>query len=304
VILDSFLAAGLALSTPILLAALGELVVERAGVLNIGIEGIMLLGAFAAAVGAAQTGSPGVGVLCGAAVGVATALVFAGAAVSLGADQIIVGAAVNLIALGGTGALYRALYGETGAALVLPTLPSLAIPGLSALPVVGRALFAQHALVYVALALVPLLALVLGRTGIGLRIRSLGEHPLAAASLGLPVGAYRVVAVAWSGLLAGLGGAALALWTAGTFVEGVTAGRGFVALAVVVFARWSPWGALVGALLFGLANALQFQFQATAIDVPYQAFLMLPYGLTLAALLLPTGMASAPRALGTRYERG
>jgi ABC-type uncharacterized transport system permease subunit len=304
VVVESFVAAGIALATPILLAALGELVVERAGVLNIGVEGMMLAGAFAAAVAAASSGSAGAGVLAAAAVGVAAALLFALAAVWLGADQIIVGTAINLLALGGTGALYRALYGETGTALVLPTLPAIAVPGLSSLPLAGRALFDQHALVYLALALVPLLSLALARTGAGLRLRALGDHPVAAASLGFPVRAYRVAALAVSGLLAGLAGAALALWTAGTFVEGITAGRGFVALAVVVFARWSPWGALAGALLFGLANALQFQFQAIAIDAPYQVFLMLPYALTLLALLVPTGMAPAPRALGTRYERG
>ncbi|HZR85030.1 MAG TPA: ABC transporter permease [Candidatus Binatia bacterium] len=301
--LDAFLAAAVALATPILLAALGELLVERAGVLNIGLEGMMLVGAFAAAAAAASSGSPLAGVAAAAVAGLAIALVFALVAVTLAADQIIAGAAVNLIALGGTGALYRVLYGDTGAALVLPTLPRVAIPGLSSLPVVGDALFRQHALVYVSLVLVPVLSVVLAHTGLGLRLRALGEHPLAAASLGLRVRGMRVAAIGASGVLAGLGGAALALWTAGTFVEGVTAGRGFVALAVVVFARWSPWGTLAGALLFGLANALQFQFQASAVGVPYQLFLMLPYVVTLAALLLPAGTTRAPRALGARYDR-
>jgi len=302
-VLDAFLAAAVALATPILLAALGELLVERAGVLNIGLEGMMLVGAFAAAAAAASSGSPLAGVAAAAVAGLAIALVFALVAVTLAADQIIAGAAVNLIALGGTGALYRVLYGDTGAALVLPTLPRVAIPGLSSLPVVGDALFRQHALVYVSLVLVPVLSVVLAHTGLGLRLRALGEHPLAAASLGLRVRGMRVAAIGASGVLAGLGGAALALWTAGTFVEGVTAGRGFVALAVVVFARWSPWGTLAGALLFGLANALQFQFQASAVGVPYQLFLMLPYVVTLAALLLPAGTTRAPRALGARYDR-
>jgi len=302
-VLDSFIAAGLMLGAPILLAALGELLVERTGVLNIGVEGIMLGGAFAAALGAFATGSAAVGVVCAGATGAALALLFAFATVRLGADQIIAGAALNLLALGVTGALYRALLGATGAALVLPTLPALDVPLLRDLPLVGAAVFGQHALVLLGLCLTPLIAFVLRHTGLGLRLRAIGDHPRAAASLGLPVRAYRTAALAVGGLLAGLGGAALTLAATNTFVEGMTAGRGFIALAVVVFGRWSPWGALGGALLFGLASALQFQFQAAALAVPYQVFLMLPYLLTLAVLLVSAGGARAPRALGESYER-
>jgi general nucleoside transport system permease protein len=301
--LESFLAAGLVLGTPILLAALGELLVERAGVLNIGVEGLMLGGAFAAALGAWASGSAGVGVLAAAATGVALALLFALATVQLGADQIVAGAAINLLALGATGALYRAILGATGTALVLPTLPALPVPLLRDLPVVGSALFAQHALVDLGLFLTPALALLLRHTGVGLRLRALGDHPRAAASLGLSVRRGRVVTIAAGGALAGLGGAALTLAATNTFVEGITAGRGFIALAVVVFGRWSAWGVLGGALLFGFASALQFQFQAAALAVPYQLFLMLPYVLTLVVLLLSSGEGRAPRALGARYDR-
>ena len=175
------------------------------------------------------------------------------------------GAALNLLALGVTGALYRALLGSSGTALVLPTLPALDVPGLRHLPVLGAALFGQHALVYLGLCLTPVLAFVLAHTGLGLRLRALGDHPLAAASLGLPVRSYRTWTLAAGGALAGLGGAALTLAATNTFVEGITAGRGFIALAVVVFGRWSPWGVLGGAMLFGLASALQFQFQAAAL---------------------------------------
>jgi simple sugar transport system permease protein len=302
-VLESFLATSLVLGTPILLAALGELLVERTGVLNIGVEGLMLFGAFAAALGAYATGSAAWGAVAAAATGTAVALLFALATVRLSADQIVVGAAINLLALGTTGALYRALLGGTGAALVLPTLPPLGLPLLQDLPVVGPALFRQHALVYGALVATPALAFVLARTGLGLRLRSLGDHPQAAASLGIGVRAYRTAALGVGGALAGLAGAALTLAATNTFVEGITAGRGFIALAVVVFGRWSPWGALGGAVLFGLASALQFQFQAAALAVPYQVFLMLPYVLTLAVLLVATGAARAPRALGERYQR-
>ena len=302
-LLESFLATGLVLGTPILLAALGELVVERSGVLNIGVEGVMLGGAFAAALGAWATGSAAAGVLAAALTGTALALLFAFATVRLGADQIIAGAALNLVALGATGALYRALLGATGTALVLPTLPALDVPVLRHVPVLGQALFGQHALVYLGLIATVLLAFVLTHTGVGLRLRALGDHPQAAASLGLRVRRDRTVALAVGGALAGLGGAALTLAATNTFVEGATAGRGFIALAVVVFGRWSAWGVLGGALLFGLASALQFQFQAAALAIPYQVFLMLPYLLTLGVLLLSSGRASAPRALGARYER-
>lgn len=301
--LEGFLAAGLVLGTPILLAALGELLVERTGVLNIGVEGVMLGGAFAAALGAYATGSVAAGVLCAGATGAALALLFAFATVRLGADQIIVGAALNLLALGATGALYRALLGTTGTALVLPTLPAIDVPLLRQIPLLGTALFGQHALVYLGLCLTPVLAFVLAHTGLGLRLRALGDHPLAAASLGLPVRTYRTAVLAAGGTLAGLGGAALTLAATNTFVEGITAGRGFIALAVVVFGRWSPWGALGGALLFGLASALQFQFQAAALAIPYQLFLMLPYVLTLGVLLVSAGGGRAPRALGASYDR-
>jgi ABC-type uncharacterized transport system permease subunit len=302
-LLESFLAAGLVLGAPILLAALGELLVERTGVLNIGVEGMMLGGAFAAALGAWGTGSTAVGVAAAAATGVALAVLFALATVRLGADQIVAGAAINLLALGATGALYRAIIGATGTALVLPTLPALPIPLLRDLPLVGAPLFAQHALVYAGVCATPLLAFLFRRTGLGLRLRALGDHPRAAASLGISVQRGRVAALAVGGGLAGLGGAALTLAATNTFVEGITAGRGFIALAVVVFGRWSAWGVLGGALLFGLASALQFQFQAAALAVPYQLFLMLPYVLTLVVLLLSSGEGRAPRALGARYDR-
>jgi general nucleoside transport system permease protein len=301
-LVESFLVAGVALATPILLAALGELLVERTGVLNIGLEGFMLFGAFAAAVAANETQSAALGAFAGAAAGVAIALLFALCVVRFAADQIVIGAAVNLLALGTTGALYRGLYGQTGAALVLPTLTPLHIPGLADLPILGHALFSRNLLVYVAFAATGVVAFVLFRTGLGLRLRALGDHPLAAASLGISVRGHRTATLAAAGALAGLAGASLVLATASTFVEGITAGRGFIALAVVVFARWRPLGVLAGALLFGFASALQFQFQAADLGVPYQLFLALPYILTLGVLALSKGATGAPRALGTAYD--
>ncbi len=301
-LLESFLAAGLLLATPILLAALGELLVERTGVLNIGVEGMMLTGAFVAAVAAEASGSSGVGALAGATAGVLVGLVFAWSALVLGTDQIIVGAAINLLALGGTGAAYRAMYGTTGAALVLPTMPGVPVPGLSLLPGLGPVFASQNGLVYLALLLVPTLAFLFRRTGLGLRLRAMGDHPQAAASLGYRVRSYKIGALLCAGALSGLAGATLTLAATNTFVEGVTAGRGFVALAVVVFGRWSPWGVLAGALLFGLVNALQFQLQAADFAVPHQLALMLPYLVTLAVLVSFPGRGVAPRALGAAEE--
>ena len=295
-VLDGFLAAGLLLATPILLAALGELMVERTGVLNIGVEGMMLLGAFVAAVAAAGFQDAWLGALAAGMAGMLAGAFFAWCTLYLRTDQIIVGAALNLLALGGTGALYRALYGSTGSVLVLPTLPTIEIPGLD------RLLGEQSGLAYLALILVPLLALLFGRTGLGLRLRALGEHPAAAASLGYPVRRYRLVTLLCSGFLSGLAGAALTLSASDTFVEGVTSGRGFVALAVVVFGRWSPWGILAGSMIFGLAGALQFQLQAAAFAVPHQIALMLPYILTLVVLVTSPGRAVAPRALGAAED--
>lgn len=301
-LLESFLAAGLLLATPILLAALGELLVERTGVLNIGVEGMMLTGAFVGAVAADASGSAGAGALAGGLAGVAVASLFAWAALVRGTDQIIVGAAINLLALGGTGAVYRALYGTTGGALVLPTLPGVPIPGLTAIPGVGSVLAQQNGLVYLALLLVPVLAFVFRRTGLGLRLRAMGDHPQAAASLGYSVRRYKIGALLCAGALSGLAGVTLTLAATNTFVEGVTAGRGFVALAVVVFGRWSPWGVLAGALLFGLTNALQFQLQAADVAVPHQLALMLPYLVTLVVLVMVRGRAVAPLALGSAED--
>jgi general nucleoside transport system permease protein len=300
--LEAFVAAGIALGTPILLAALGELLVERAGVLNIGLEGVLLFGAFVATVAASATGSASAGVLAAALVGVLTNLIFALATIRWGADQILVGTALNLLALGGTGALYRALYGATGAALVLPTLPALDWAWLRTIPWVGSVLADQHILVLVGLLLTPSIAFLLRRTGAGLMIRALGDQPLAAASLGIPVRRVRTLVLAASGALAGAGGAVLCLASASTFVEGISAGRGFIALAVVVLGRWSALGILLGSLLFGFASALQFQLQAAALQVPYQVFLTLPYALTLAVLAIFGGTDRAPRALGAPLE--
>lgn len=297
--LAAFLEGAVRTATPLALAALGETVVQRSGVINIGLEGAVIAGAFGALVGAEAAGVTG-GFAAAAAAGVATAAIFALFAVSLRADQIITGTAVTLFSLGLTGALYRAIYGARGAALSLPTARPLPVPLLSDVPVVGGAFFAQPAVTYLAYAGIPLLWWWLYRTHAGLALRAVGENPDAARAAGVSPRRVRWQALLVGGAFGGLAGGSLVLAQVGTFAEGMSAGRGFIAIAVVALGRWHPGGVALAALLFGGASALQFLFQAMGWRVPYQLFLALPYALTLGALAGAAGRSIAPAALGRR----
>lgn len=262
----------------------------------------MIAGALAA-LASAGVGGVGAGFAGAAAAGTLTALVFAFFVVRLGRDQIIASTAVTLLALGLTGTLYQTHYGAAGAALSVPTAVPLTVPGLSALPLVGRALFVQPAATYAVYVLVPLLWWWLYRTHHGLGVRAVGENPDAAAAAGIPVGRTRVLALGIGGALGGIGGGTLVLAQAGTFAEGMTAGRGFIAIAIVALGRWHPVGAAGAALLFGAANALQFVFQSMGWGLPAQLFLALPYLLTLVLLAAWARRGAAPAALGERTPR-
>lgn len=301
--LEAFLTSTISMATPILLAALGELLVEESGVLNIGIEGAMLCGAFAALAAAWFTGSIAVGLLSGIGATVAINAILAVLAVNLAVNQVVAGAALNIFALGITGVFYRRLFGITGKAVTVSALTAIPLGPLARIPIVGPALFAQNALVYAAFALVPILAALMAKTRYGLELRAAGESPHAADSLGLGVVRLRWHALLASGVLTGLSGAYLTLAYTNTFVEGISAGRGFVALAVVILGRWNPWGLAAASLLFGAAMALQFGLQAFGTAVPYQLFLALPYALTLVVLAGVGGQAQAPSALGEPYVR-
>jgi general nucleoside transport system permease protein len=300
--LVAFLEATVRTAVPLGLAACGELLVERAGLINIGLEGAILAGAFGALVGASAAGSVGAGFAAAAAAGLLVAALFALCVVWIRADQIIAGTALTLLSLGITGTLYRALYGSSGAALRIPTSEPLPVPGLASLPVVGTALFAQPPITYVLYLLVPVLAWWLARRHAGLALRAIGERPEAAEAAGIAVDRVRVLVILSGGVLGGLAGGTLVLAQAGTFAEGMSAGRGFIAIAIVVLGRWSPYGVAAGALLFGAASALQYAFQAMGWDVPYQVFLVVPYLLTLAALAGAVGRTRAPAALGRALE--
>ncbi|MSR19975.1 MAG: ABC transporter permease [Gemmatimonadetes bacterium] len=298
-----FLEASVRLGVPLALAAMGEAITERSGVINIGLEGSLIAGALGGALAALAFGSAEAGVLGGAAAGVLAALVFAAFAVGLGTDQIITGTAVTLGGLGFTGAVYQARFGATGTALTLPTLAPLPIPGLADIPWLGSALFAQAPTAYLAYLLAPALWYFLFRTEWGLELRAVGENPDAAQAAGVRVRRVRVLATLFGGALAGIAGAHLALAHAGTFAENMSAGRGFIAIAVVALGRWNPPLVLLAALLFGAASALQFLLQAVGVDLPYQLFLAFPYLLTLAALAGWLGRTRAPAALALPWPR-
>lgn len=298
----SILAAAAGLAAPLALAALGETASERAGVVNIGMEGSVIWGALGAALGSLAAG-PYWGLAGGAMAGCAAALVFALFAVLMNTNQIITGAAVALGSLGFTGAVFQSRFGATGVALELPTVPAWEAPILSRVPIAGPVLFDQAATVYLVYVLAPALWWFLFRTRWGLVLRAVGEAPDAAHAAGVPVKAVRTMAVLFGGLLGGLAGAHLSLVHTGTFSEGMSAGKGFVAIAVVALGRWDPRGVLAAALFFGCAEALQFALQAMDVELPYPLLLALPYALALVALAGGFGRSRAPAALAVEWPR-
>jgi len=292
----AFIEATMRTATPLALAASGELVVERTGMINIGLEGIILTGAFASLVGATH-GGIAAGFVAAAAGGMLIALLFALVTLWAHGDQIVTGMALTLLALGATGTLYRTAYGATGAALSIPTSGPMPIPILSRIPLLGPALFAQPPVAYAAIVVVLTLWWWLSRTHAGLALRAIGESPDAAEAAGIPVRRYRLGAALFGGVMGGLAGGALVLAQAGTFAEGMSAGRGFIAIAIVVLGRWSAIGVAFAALLFGSTTALQYLAQAIGLAVPFQLFLALPYALTLAALAGIGGRVTPPAVL-------
>jgi simple sugar transport system permease protein len=268
---------------------------------------MILVGAFGGFAAAWAANSPEAGVLAGVAAGAALAAVFGTLVVRAALDPIVVGVALNVLALGVTGVLFRAATEGAGTVFV-PTLRPLPLPGLSEVPLLGRALFSLNALGYAAVVVAAGASLFLRRTAPGLVLRAVGENPEAAANAGVDVVRVRLGAVLFCGAMAGAAGAYLSCGYSNTFVENMSAGRGFVALAIVVFARWSPLGGAGGALLFGLAMALQVRLQGRTVlggEIPYQFFQMLPYALTLVVLATTTRRgAGAPAALGRPWRRG
>lgn len=282
------LASTVRLATPLALAAMGELVAERAGVLNVGIEGMMIAGALAAFAVGVASGSIALALGAAIAAGVALAALFALFVLRRGADPIVSGTALNVLALGGTGVVFRILQPAGSGLERAPQLGDLA-PGI-------------HPFALGALALVGVVALFLGRTRPGLALRAVGERADAADAQGVPVLRVRFAAVLFGGACAGLAGSTLVLWISDTFVEAMTSGRGFIALSLVLFGGYRPLRILGGALLFGAATALQFRLQAAGSAVPYNLLLMTPYVLTLVVLALFAGRARAPADLARPFR--
>jgi simple sugar transport system permease protein len=298
-----FLAATARMASPMLYATLGGILNERAGVINIGIEGMMLTGALTGVLVAHVAGDPWLGFAAATLAGGLVGLVHAFVSVSLRANQIVSGAAINIACLGLTSFLIRVAFGLEDQQRTVPHFRPVPIPYLADVPVLGPALFSQSAVVYAAYALVPILAWVLSRSRWGLVVIAAGEHPRAVDTMGIDPNRVRYLCVVLSGVAAGAGGASLSLGQLNFFVDDMVGGRGFMALAAVIFGKWDPVGGLIACLLFGAADALQFRIQATGVHVPHQFMLMLPYVLTLLVLVLFVGRARGPSAIGTPYQR-
>jgi general nucleoside transport system permease protein len=292
------------LATPIALGALAGILCERSGVINIAIEGLMLMGACIGFIVALLTGNAWLGLVAAVVAGGVTVMLHALLSIRFKTDQIISGTVINILAVGVTGFLRNNVIlklqeqGFTGNAL--PVIP---IPGLASIPVIGPILFNHQPIAYMMLIMVPLLSLLLFRTPWGLRTRAIGEHPRAADTMGINVNRMRYMNVFFSGLIAGLAGAWFSLEATFNFDDLMTNGRGFIALAAMIFGKWTPFGAMGGALIFSSADALQIKIQGFAFELPSQFIQMLPYIITIVVLAGIIGRARPPAAVGKPYEK-
>lgn len=299
-----FFAALLRIATPLILASLGEMFAERAGVLNLGIEGIMLLSAMTGFSTAYFTGSLWLGLGAAMATGMAMGALMGLLTVTLGLSQHVSGIGVTLLCTGFAFFFYRLIFGQPGVPPSIEAFATVKVPLLSDIPVIGAVLFDQFALVYIALLAVPLAAFVLFRTPWGLSLRAVGESPRAADSAGVNVALTRYQALILGGAFMGAAGAFLSMAQFNAFTFGVISGRGWVCIALVVFGQWSPWKCAAGALIFAAIDTLQLRLQASnVIDVPYQVFLMLPFVLTIVAMAAVSRNARAPAALLTPFRK-
>ena len=300
--LTTWLSASVRLSGPLLLASLGEVYAERSGVVNVGVEGTILIGALASYVVAVTTGSAALGVAAAVVSALAVSLFLAFFYVVVQASQVVVGIVFNILALGLASVIYRAAMGDAPKLASAPMIDSVSIPGLSDVPFIGPILFQQAPLLYATLALAVVAGVVLYRTRFGLNLRAVGENPRAAAAAGLSVARMRLIGVLTSGLGAGLAGAYLILCQIGLFRETISAGRGFIALAIVILGRWNPFAAIAAAFAFGAADALGLSMQLLSLPIPPQFFIALPYLMTVVAISGIFGRARSPAALMQPYH--
>jgi simple sugar transport system permease protein len=288
-------------STPLVIAALGELVTERSGVLNLGVEGMMIMGAVAAFVGAQLSGSPYLGILCGIAGGAVFSQLFAFLTLTLVANQVATGLALTLLGIGVSG-----MIGEGYVSVPGIRLPELPIPLLSDIPVIGPVLFRQDLIFYLSIALLFGVNWFLFRTRAGLKLRAIGDSHASAHALGIHVIRTRYLAVMFGGACAGLAGAQLSLVYTPQWVENMAAGRGWITLALVVFASWRPWRVFAGGYLFGAVTILQLHAQALGLGIPSQFLSMLPYAATIVVLIIishnrRTTLINTPASLGKAF---
>lgn len=301
--ITGLLAAMMRMATPIIFATLGEILCERAGVLNLGIEGIMLMGAMTGFLTTLGTGSLWLGVAAAAAVGVLLSLLMSLLAVHLGLSQHVSGLGITLFSTGLAMFVYRLAVGSPVNPPTVRPFTQVAIPFLSEIPVIGQAFFNQYSLVYLALLLVPAICFLLYRTSWGLSIRTVGENPFAADTVGIGVNKTRTLCVMAGGALMGVGGAFLTLAHQNMFLIDVIGGRGWIAIAMVIFGNWDPVRGTAGALIFGFLDALQLRLQGLGFDVPFHLFLVIPYVMTVVALVGVSRRASAPAGLLKPYRR-
>lgn len=299
-VIIGILASGIRLATPYLYAGLGETISQRSGVLNLGVEGQMLLGAFAGFYVALTTGNLWLALLAAGLVGALMGLLMAFVSINLQAKQGISGIGFYLFGLGLSDLLFQKLLGRVE---TVSGFAPLHFPWLSELPVVGRILFQHNILVYIAFALVPLTWFLLNKTTLGLKIRAVGENPDAADSLGVSVSRVRYFTVTLGGALSGVAGASLSIALLNVFQQNLTSGLGFIAVALVYFGGWKPGGVLIGALLFSMVNALQLWVQTLGIPIPSEMAVMMPYLLTIVALVLAGQRAQTPSALTKPFNR-
>lgn len=301
-VLTRLLSTTLIMATPMLVAAMGTLFIERSGIINIGNEGFMIMGALMGVVGSYFSGSAFVGALVAMLSAGALGLVFAFFTITLRANQVVTGLAVNAIAAAVTSLLFRQIFGLSASVPRIETFEDLPIPLLRDIPVLG-VLFEQTAVGYLAFLLVPLTTFVLRRTRLGLTVRSVGENPLCCDTLGIHVQHTRYLSVLYGSMMAGLGGAFVSMGQLSFFTVGMIAGRGYMTLAAIVFGNYTPWGIMLACVLFGAVSSLQYMLQATSSLIPYQLWVSFPYLFAVLALCLYRTRSKAPACSGQPFVR-
>jgi simple sugar transport system permease protein len=301
--MEALLLSTIRMTTPVLFAALGELCSEKAGLVNIGLDGIMVFGALAGFLTSYITGSPLLGIIAGAFGGILINLIYAFCTITLRAEQIVYGMAINIFAPAIASFIYKIYFGISSTLQQTTLMPAFPIPGLNRIPLLGPVLFKNTPVVYFLFLLLPASFIFFTKTRAGLNYRSVGEYPQAAESLGIDVVREKYIACIICGALSGIGGAYLTTCYIPTYTDGVVAGRGFIALSAVIFGRWTSIGVGLASLLFGFADALQLRFQIIKPEIPYQFMAMLPYICTLCALAFFGIKKNGPKANGKAYYR-